>query len=315
VREVLEQSPHLQKLELSFAVDNNPWHAEAKHLEWLPKPAPDAELLPLASLEVLQIFFWCPPLWEYLSRLGVKLTGVFLNSSYSLWDLNEKDPSGTVQQHILNVISGPRLLDFSYKFGRTPLPKSIQAAVFAHPRRYISCDSLTLVPGVGDGDVFRMEKLHLGKYPGAVLDQISIQPPPLRHLFLEDFAETDASLAMAIRAVSKTLEFLVLQKFWLRCDAATGCEQKISAIGSAQSLRRLDLFSDSCEGISHAMLEPLLFGDPPSQPPLCPKICEVYFELPSLEQESLGRIRDLFRQRCPYSGSVNYKPVCQPAVF
>jgi hypothetical protein len=316
VHEILERSPNLRKLELGFYSDVG---GGDHSLAWLLKSTPDSKRPLLARLEILEISIWSPSLWEYLSRLGVKLLSVSLKTAYAAEEFTEKDPSGTVLRHILDVISGPRLLDFSYRHYRSPLPESIQAAVFAHPRRYVGCDQLTVIPG--DDDIFHMKELELGGFASSTesLKPIINHAPPLRHLYLAEFRRTDASVAMAIRAVSKSLESLVLRNWLPAGDVVTGLDQTISAIGTAKSLRRLSLYLPSCGGFLLVSLEPLLFGAPPSQPPLCPRICHAHIELhPSQRHvvaEFTGRLRELIGQRCPYDGSVNGEPVCRPAVF
>jgi hypothetical protein len=267
-------------------------------------------------MEILEISFWSPSLWEYLSRLGVKLLSVSLKAAYAADQFAEKDPSGTVLQHILDVISGPRLLDFSYRHCRTPLPESIQAAVFAHPRRYVSCDKPTVIPG--DDRSFCIQELELSNFSSSneIFKSIINHAPPLRHLRLVNIHASDASVALAIRAVSTSLESLEL-RYWT--DRDVSYHQTISAIGTVKFLRRLSLSLKACKGVSHAMLNPLLFGVPPSQPPLCPMICHVDIELhhshTHAAPEFFGRLRELIGQRCPYDGSVNGEPVCKPAVF
>jgi hypothetical protein len=103
-----------------------------------------------------------------------------------------------------------------------------------------------------------------------IFKSIVSHTPPLRHLRLANIHASDASVALAIRAVSKSLESLEL-KYWTDRDDV-GYHQTISAIGTIKFLRRLSLHLQSCGSVSHATLNPLLFGVPPSQPPLCPTI-------------------------------------------
>jgi hypothetical protein len=73
------------------------------------------------------------------------------------------------------------------------------------------------------------------------------------------------------------------------------------------------LILEGCAGISYSMLEPLVIGSPPNQPPLCPRIREIYFSnLCGDTGEFLERLRQSFKQRFPYDGIVNGQPVCLP---
>jgi hypothetical protein len=144
--------------------------------------------------------------------------------------------------------------------------------------------------------MIQLEKLSLSRFEANLATRTFSQAfPRLRDLTLNSFDGDDAALARAIRSVSETLEFFELQERIYRDGVRY--DETIAAIGTLRELRRLRL--SDCPGLPHAMLEPLLIGSPPTQPPLCPKVRFVLIRLDEPSPEFMQRVRESIRLRFP----------------
>jgi hypothetical protein len=116
---------------------------------------------PLHKLESLSVdSSFSPWLWEHLSRLGVKLTSVILGPAFSSMRL--KIESSETLNHLLSMIRGPHLHYFKYSSVYGPsLNSSIQAAVFAYPRRSLSFKHISTKAGIRPESVQELEELEL----------------------------------------------------------------------------------------------------------------------------------------------------------
>jgi hypothetical protein len=263
---------------------------------------------PLERLRTLQVNFISPSLWEYLSRLGVKLVGATIQSEV-------KD---SFLPHVLDVMRGPHLQHFDHQCELSSTNPLIHTSLFERPRRSIALDFGFKETRIPPGSMARMEKLVLRSCKESTFAQIfslSLELPlrNLRDLRLDRFKLADAVVAQAIRSVAGSLQSFELVTWLVPADRSV--EQTVSAIGSESRLERLRLVDAA--GISNAMLEPILIGIPPGQPPLCPCICKVFLwsSLEDNSNEYMARLRDSIRQRFPYDGGVNGEPVCQPAAI
>jgi hypothetical protein len=288
---ILERSLHLRDLRLDIEGDvgSAPWSTTID----------EKGARPLHKLEKLTLSSLSPSLWEYLSGLGVKLTSVSLRSpDYDFGELERRDPSGIVRQHILDVISGPHLQHFTYdRNGGMPIHPSIQAAVLAHPRRSLVLNSVLTDPGIASDSLVQLEELELVRcLQGPSCSVLCQSLPRLRKLKLRYFSVDDAILARALRGVSETLEALDMCS-WLH-PAETSMDQTVSAIGTLRFLRSLKL--EGCRGMTHAMLEPLLIGDPPSQLPLCARVRLATIRLQEKSPQFLARLLESMRKRSLY---------------
>jgi hypothetical protein len=313
VREILKRSLSLRELCFDlyegFITTND---------SWLPLPPLHAKgIQPLESLEILEIGDASPELWEYLSRMGVKLKAVTLLEGYG----EDEDLSPALLANILDVVGGLQLLDFShhaFKMGMPPNGRILQA-VAQYPRRSLALSNKPVSEGVrmamNQISTNRLESLSIYCFRNDPAKCILAQPLPcLRNLFLIFVNLDDATLAGAIRAASQTLESLYLETYAVD-KYRTAVDLTVSAIGAAQSLQRLSLYSDH---FSYAMLEPILIGFPPSQSPLCPRIRIADIGCAGKRGESEDfheRLRKSMLDRGFLDGIVAHQPVCKPAVF
>jgi hypothetical protein len=308
VRGILQRSLHLRDLNFTLGsncVDNA---GMASLSSWN-----DNGVRPLHKLQTLDVRSSESPspwVWEHLSRLGVKLTSVRLVSHvYSLQQLQRCDPSGSVLQQVLDVISGPQLQHYSCcDFGSLPIHPSILAAVFEYPRRSLAlCALHEPLDHLGPNSMLQLEDLRLFRCGKHALRCIFRQGfPQLRRLHLTVFDVDDASLAMGLRSASETLESVCLSD-WQQNDLSVApfVDQTISAIGTLKSLRNLSI--SGCPGVTHAMLEPILIGKHPDQPPLCPRVCAAHIHLGkrSESREFISRLRKSIRRRFPNIADTN----------
>jgi hypothetical protein len=249
---------------------------------------------PLRELEDLGTHSLSPWLWEHLSRVGAKLESVaLLCSDYSSAGIAAHDPSGRLVQHILDVISGPRLRDFTYA-GTSEIHPSVQTVVFDHPRRFLNIQRLGGDVAIGPGSMCQLEVLDLRHSNPIALHRILTQRlPRLRKLRLIEFQADDAVLAKTLGSVCETLQSLTLA-VWR--DPPT-VHNTLSAVETLHALRRLNL--QSCPGVTHAMLEPLLIGTPPTEPPKCPRVRKAYIRLDVQSSQFIARLRESIRSRFP----------------
>jgi hypothetical protein len=254
----------------------------------------DRFLPPLRELEDLGTHSLSPWLWEHLSRVGAKLeSATLLCCDYSSAGIAAHDPSGRLVQHILDVISGPRLQDFKYA-GISEIHPSVQAAVFDHPRRSLDIHRLGGDIAIGPGSMCQLEVLDLRHCNPITLHRILTQRlPRLRKLRLIEFQADDAVLAKTLGSVCETLQSLTLAVWH---DPPT-VHNTLSAVETLHALRRLNLLS--CPGVTHAMLEPLLIGSPPTEPPKCPRVCKAYIRLDVRSSQFIARLRESIRSRFP----------------
>jgi hypothetical protein len=292
-RGIVERSVHLRELHLSIPDD----------FDTLPLSASWDEkgLRPLYQLEKLSISSLSPWLWEHISRLGVKLRSVALTSSkYNSFKFEARsDSCGSVLQHLLDVLSGPHLQHFEYRtsdlsaFGDTGVHPSIQTAVFEYPRRSLAFHNLRTDAGIGS--TLLLEELELVKCREHSLNILLSQSfPRLRNLTLNRFSMGDAILAQALHRVARMLESLQIVDW---NDRAPAPVETLSAIAALHSLRSLKL--EYCRGLTHAMLEPLLIGNPPSHPPLCRNVHTAHIQLHERFPEFIVRLRESIQQRFP----------------
>jgi hypothetical protein len=263
-RGILERSRHIRNLRLCIPGDycSRPLRVSTSQGEQGGRPQLKLERLSIKSLS--------PWLWEHLSRLGVKLTSVTLASVDYCSFMLDRDASGRVLCHILNVIRGPHLQDFEHSDGPLLHP-SIQAAVFEHPRRSLIFHQLHIETGITPGLLVRLEKLDLFKCSDQALNIIMSQSlPRLRKLRLTVFCIHDTILAKILRGASDTLEYLELNS-WDHPAGEVQVDATISAMGTLRELRSLTLLS--CPGVTQTMLEPVLIGTR-ARPPLCSKVRE-----------------------------------------
>jgi hypothetical protein len=120
----------------------------------------------------------------------------------------------------------------------------------------------------------------------------------LRQLQLTHFYGEDAVPAKALCGVSAMLESLEL--ICWRHPGQGSVDQTISAIGTLHSLNLLTI--QQCQGMTPAMLEPILIGAPPTEPPLCANIRTAYIELDQKCPQFVVRLRESIRQLFPDIG-------------
>jgi hypothetical protein len=193
------------------------------------------DVCPLQKLEKLAVASLSPWLWAHLSRLGVKLTEVELGDGYALDIFETHDPTGRVLNHVLNVISDPRLQRFRFFASSGIIPPLIKAAVFAHPRRSVSVSFLRTDAGIDPKSMSLMEELSLNQCSDHALRHVLSQPlPRLRRLDLTNFCCDDRFLATVILAVNQTIESLELIGW--RHPGIISAVQTVTAIGTAVSL-------------------------------------------------------------------------------
>jgi hypothetical protein len=253
----------------------------------------DKGIRPLENLQTIELWDQNPEVWEYLSRMGVKLKGVKLVTIFHCDSLPDEVANSTLAS-LLDVVAGPQLLDFSYHAaeGKLPFEPILQAAV-QHPRRsldlrWIDCEIHLEGASPGSGmsisqlSAARLERLSitLASFPCEPVVSIFSRPMPcLRHLSLVHLDMDDAAFAMIIRGVSPLLESLRMEFFPFPCFSEKSeklFDQTASAMVVAQSLRKLVLICDitTRHFFTYSMREPILIGIPPGLPPLCPRIRE-----------------------------------------
>jgi hypothetical protein len=255
---------------------------------------------PLHGLKTLSVSSLSPWLWQHLSRIGVKLSSVVVNSrDYCPDILQNCDPSGTILAHILDVLGGPRLERFTFADCHGVLHPSITKAVFEHPRRSLANHYIETDAGIGPESTSRLEELHLENCLEEPLRSLFAHSlPRLRTLQLKYFALDDTILGQALRTAAETLHSLEIQGWnWYAEEEPPRVDHTISAIGTMRSLRSLKIVS--CEGVTHAMLEPILIGSPPDRPPLCAQVRVAKVYLTQTSPQFIVRLRESIRLRFP----------------
>jgi hypothetical protein len=321
VHGILMRSLNLWSFSYTLPTVANPKRWRSLFLPFIQSLSASNGSQPLQNLQSAKIDFWCPSFWEYLSRLGVKLRTVEITVA-------GLDGGCDLVGGALSVIAGPQVENFTFRDWDGPvdaIPHWVQEAVFAHPRRSVSISGLYNVHGIRANSMLQMQSLSFHVVSQDALNLVFSLPfSGLTTLYLDCATVDDASLAWAIRAVSWSLESLSISRWRNPADVYSSnlrtptyrhaCVETVAAIGSAKFLRWLGL--SSINGISYTMLEPLLIGVPPSQPPHCPRIWNAFIDALDGEcTDFVARLRVSIKQRFPFTGVVNRERVCKPAVF
>jgi hypothetical protein len=254
---------------------------------------------PLENLETLTLASLSPWIWEHLSRVGVKLTGLALTTTdYNAITLKSADPSGRILHHLLRVISGSIC---SILNTATAAPRSIRRSI----RRSLAFHPFRTATGIRPGSTVQLEEPRI-----FFCEQHSLQHalsqgfPRLRHLEISEFSVDDTTFAQALRGARRTLESLHLSSFRLDFSQhwrRAALPETVEAIGTLRELRSLKLrkLQNSSLVVTHKMLEPILIGKPPTQAPLCAKIRAAHISLPSKSPQFIMRLRKSIRRRFP----------------